>query len=44
VQWRGSLVAALVVVVTSPIIVLREIDLNPGLLRDLHGWSFGGGT
>jgi len=45
VQWRGSLVAAaLVVVVTSPIVVLREIDLNPGLLRDLHGWSFGGGT
>jgi hypothetical protein len=45
VQWRGSLIAAaLVVVVTSPIVVLREIDLNPGLLRDLHGWSFGGGT
>jgi hypothetical protein len=45
VQWRASLVAAaLVVVVTSPIVVLREIDLNPGLLRDLHGWSFGGGT
>ena len=45
VQWRGSLVAAaLVVVVTSPIVVLREIDLNPGLLRDLHAWSFGGGT
>jgi hypothetical protein len=45
VQWRGSLVAAaLVVVVTSPIVVLREIDLNPGLLRDLQGWSFGGGT
>ena len=45
VQWRGSLVtAALVVVVTSPIVILREIDLNPGLLRDLHGWSFGGGT
>jgi hypothetical protein len=45
VQWRGSLVAAaLVVVVTSPIVVLREIDLNPGLLRDLHGWSFGGAT
>jgi hypothetical protein len=43
--WRVSLVAAaLVVVVTSPIVVLREIDLNPGLLRDLHGWSFGGGT
>src|SRR5262249_40442092 len=34
VQWRGSLIAAaLVVVVTSPIVVLREIDLNPGLLR-----------
>jgi hypothetical protein len=45
VQWRGSLVAAaLVVVVTSPIVILREIDLNPGLLRDLHGWSFGGAT
>ena len=45
VRWRGCLVAAaLVVVATSPIVVLREIDLNPGLLRDLHGWSFGGGT
>jgi O-Antigen ligase len=44
-RWRASLVtAALVVVITSPIICLREIDLNPGLLRDLRGWSFGGGT
>jgi len=44
-RWRGCLVAAaLVVVVTSPIVCLREIDLNPGLLRDLRGWSFGGGT
>jgi O-antigen ligase/polysaccharide polymerase Wzy-like membrane protein len=44
-RWRGMLVAAaLVVVVTSPIVCLREIDLNPGLLRDLRGWSFGGAT
>jgi hypothetical protein len=44
VRWRGALVAAaLVVVVTSPIVWLREMDLNPGLLRDRAGWSFGGG-
>ena len=44
IKWRGALVtAALVVVVTSPIVCLREIDLNPGLLRDLHAWNFGGG-
>ena len=43
-RWRGALLAAaLVVVVTSPIVCLREIDLNLGLLRDRQGWNFGGG-
>jgi hypothetical protein len=43
--WRAPLLAAaLVVVVTSPIVILREIDLNPGLLTDMHGWSWGGAT
>jgi hypothetical protein len=43
--WRAVLLtAALVVVVTSPIVILREIDLSPGLLADMHGWNWGGAT
>lgn len=42
-SWRPALVtAALVVVVASPIVILREIDINPGLLTDMRGWSWGG--
>ena len=41
--WRAVLVAAaLVVVATSPVVALREIDLTPGLLADRHAWSFSG--
>lgn len=44
-QWRGPLImAALIVVFTSPIVILREIDLNPGLLTDMRGWNWGGAT
>jgi O-antigen ligase/polysaccharide polymerase Wzy-like membrane protein len=43
--WRAVLItAALVIVVTSPIVILREIDWNPGLLTDMHGWNWGGAT
>ena len=45
VPWRATLVAAaLVVVVVSPILVLREIDLNPGLLVDRGAWNWYGST
>jgi hypothetical protein len=41
--WRPVLVAAaLVIVATSPIVALREIDMNVGLLADRIGWSHAG--
>lgn len=42
-RWRAPLVTGvLAVIVCVPIVALREIDLTPGLLFDLRGWSFGG--
>jgi hypothetical protein len=41
--WRVPLVtAALVIVVAAPIVCLREMDLNPGLVFDRQGWSYVG--
>lgn len=42
-RWRVPLVTAvLIVAATSPIVVLREVDLNPGLLTDRSAWNWAG--
>ncbi len=39
-RWRGALVAgALIVAVSSPIIILREADFTPGLLLAREQWN-----